>query len=61
MAADGRKWHRRHVTIDTPCHISELECIIHAISDRGGWCNANVDVDGDRIVITFGDEDGEAG
>ena len=34
----------------------ELESIIHAIGDQGGWCDAQVNVDEDRIVITFGDE-----
>jgi len=50
------KWHKRHVTIDTPCHINELESIIHAIGDQGGWCDAIINVEDDRIVITFGDE-----
>lgn len=50
------KWHKRHVTIDTPCHMKELESIIHAIGDQGGWCDAQVNVEEDRIVITFGDE-----
>lgn len=50
------KWHKRHVTIDTPCHMKELESIIHAIGDQGGCCDARVTVDDDRIVITFGDE-----
>jgi hypothetical protein len=50
------KWHKRHVTIDTPCHITELESILHAIADQGGWSEAKVDVDADKIVITFGNE-----
>lgn len=50
------KWHKRHVTIDTPCHMKELERIIHTIGDQGWWCDAQVNVDEDRIVITFGDE-----
>lgn len=52
-----KKWHKRHVTIDTPCHIAEIEGIIQAIANAGGWCDATVTVDDDRIVITFGDED----
>ena len=55
------KWHKRHVTIDTPCHIGELESIINAICERGGWNDARVDVADDRIVITFGDEVDETG
>ena len=53
------KWHKRHVTIDTPCKIGELESIINAISDNGGWVDARVGVDEDRIVITFGNEPDE--
>ena len=44
------KWHKRHVTIDTPCYMRELESIINAIGDRGGWCDAQVSIDEDRIV-----------
>ena len=50
------KWHKRHVTIDTPCKMSELDGIINAIASSGGWADAQVNVDEDRIVITFGDE-----
>lgn len=54
--SNSTKWHKRHVTIDTPCMINELESIIHAIADQGGWCNAQVDIVDDKIMITFGDE-----
>lgn len=53
------KWHKRHVTIDTPCHLNELESIIHAIGEQGGWSESKVDVDSDKIVITFGNETDE--
>ena len=54
--AEKVKWHKRHVTIDTPCYMKELESIIHAIGEQGGWCDAQVNVDEDRIVIVFGEE-----
>lgn len=54
--AKRSKWHKRHVTIDTPCHLDEIENIIHAIGRQGGWWDSEVSVDSDKIVITFGSE-----
>ena len=51
------KWHKRHVTIDTPCHIRELESIVRAVAENGGWNDATVKLNGNKIVLTFGNED----
>ena len=50
------KWHKRHVTIDTPCHMSELEGIIQAIAEQGWRSGSQVNVEENRIVIIFGEE-----
>lgn len=51
------KWHKRHVTIDTPCYMEEVESIIRAVSDQGWATTAEITVDDDKIVITYGKEE----
>lgn len=55
VAKTSPKWHSRHVSIDTPCRLLELEGIANAIGNQGWWNTAIVSVRGNSIVIEFGD------
>ena len=54
---EGIKWHKRHVTIDTPCPLKELESIISTIGSQGWWSTATVTVEDDRIVVEYGKDE----
>lgn len=55
--AEKVKWHKRHVTMDTPCSLKELESIISTIGVQGWWDTAKVTVEDDRIVVEYGEDE----
>lgn len=50
------KWHERHVTIDTPCPMNELEGLIRMVGEQGYWDTATVEIEGNTIMISYGEE-----
>ena len=54
---DKTKWHKRHVTIDTPCRLNELEAVIRSVGEQGWWDSAEVTLKGDTLTITYGNEE----
>ena len=49
------KWHPRHVTIDTPCPMKELEGLIRMIGEQGYWDVAEVSSEKGKIIVTYGE------
>lgn len=53
-----RKEGRIHVSLETPCSVSELESLLHMVSQSGHWHDAEVRGEDGKIVFCFDvDED----
>jgi len=45
-----------HMTIETPCRIGDVECILRTVSDCGGHTDAVVYTDGDKICVEYNED-----
>ncbi len=48
-----KKEGRIHVSIETPCAVSELESLLHMVSQSGHWHDAEVKGKDGLIVVEF--------
>lgn len=48
-----KKENRIKVSIDTPCTVSELESLLHMISQSGHWHDAEIRDEDGSIVVEF--------
>lgn len=52
--AKGRK--RKHITIETPCTVTELEHLLSLVSHEGHWHDAQISADAGVITIGYEDD-----
>ena len=47
----------KHITIETPCRVNELEAILHMVANDGHWHDAKITAEKGKVVVQFKDED----
>ena len=47
------KHDKKHITIDTPCSVSDMEAFLHIIAHEGHWHDAIVKGEDGKIIIEF--------
>lgn len=50
---------KRHISIDTPCSVSDMEGFLHIVSHEGHWHDAIVKGEDGKIIIEFEVDDNE--
>lgn len=50
------KTSKKHIVIETPCSVSDVEAFLHIISNEGHWHDAIVLGRNGNIIIEFNDD-----
>jgi len=44
---------KKHIIIDTPCSVSDMESFLHVVSHEGHWHDAIIKGEDGKVVIEF--------
>ena len=44
---------KKHITIDTPCSVFDMEAFLHIVVNDGHWNDAIVKSENGKVVIEF--------
>lgn len=44
---------KKHIIIDTPCSVSDMEAFLHIVSHEGHWHDAVIKGEDGKIIIEF--------
>lgn len=50
----------KHITIETPCTVQQLESLLHIVSSQGHWHDSSISATNGKIEIGYFDEEVEA-
>jgi len=56
----SKRGDRKHITIETPCSVSELEHLLSLVSHEGHWHDAQISAAQGKLVIGYEDDAEEA-
>lgn len=49
----NNKKKRKHITIETPCKVKDIEKFLHIVSHMGHWHDSEVSTLSGKIVISY--------
>lgn len=54
----GSKLKLKHITIETPCTVAQLESLLQVVSGQGHWHDASISAFDGKIAIGYEDDEG---
>lgn len=57
----GSKQKLKHITIETPCTVAQLESLLQVVSGQGHWHDASISALEGKIAIGYEDDEEELG
>lgn len=55
----GGKQKLKHITIETPCTVAQLESLLQVVSSQGHWHDASISALEGKIAIGYEDDEEE--